>query len=147
MMEKDFWKHKTLEALSPEEWEAICDGCAKCCLIKLRQNETQQVCFTNVVCRYLDLETCRCSDYLHRHENVPDCLYLTVQLAREADWLPRTCSYRLLAEGKDLPWWHPLQTGMPASTRQAGGSVYGKVVSEAEVDDNDLEDMVVDWFD
>ncbi len=147
MMEKDFWKHKTLEALSPEEWEAICDGCAKCCLIKLRKNETQQVCFTNVVCRYLDLETCRCSDYPHRHENVPDCLYLTVQLAREADWLPRTCSYRLLAEGKDLPWWHPLQTGMPASTRQAGGSVYGKVVSEADVDENDLEDMVVDWFD
>lgn len=133
--------------MSHEEWESLCDGCAKCCLIKFRERGTKIVRFTNVVCRYLDLETCRCSDYPNRHDNVPECVLLTAEIARHADWLPSTCAYRLVADGMDLPWWHPLKTNDSNSAKKAGGTVYNKVVSEAEVDDADLEDMVVNWFD
>ena len=144
---KPFWKEKTFEQISHEEWESLCDGCAKCCLIKLRVPETQVVKFTNVVCRYLDLQTCQCSDYPNRHRDVPECILLTPELARHLDWLPKTCAYRLVAEGQDLPWWHPLKTKDQNSPLRAGGTVFGKVVSETEVDEYDLEDMVVSWFD
>lgn len=143
----DFWRKKSFEEMSKEEWESICDGCAKCCLIKFRETGRKGVRFTNVVCSYLDLETCRCTDYENRSINVPDCIQLTPEMARTIDWLPKTCSYRLLAEGKDLAWWHPLRSGDPSSTLKSGASVFGKVISENEVDENDLEDMIVDWFD
>jgi uncharacterized cysteine cluster protein YcgN (CxxCxxCC family) len=146
-IEKEFWKNKPLEALTPEEWEALCDGCSKCCLYKLTEDDDSKVRFTNVVCRFMDMETCHCTNYLHRHENVPECIYLTPKLAREANWLPSTCAYRLVAHGRDLPWWHPLKTGNPASALKTGNSVKNKVVSEEDVDPQDLEDMVVDWFD
>ncbi len=145
-LETEFWKNKTLAELSVAEWEALCDGCSKCCLYKLQEPGSDELRFTNVVCRYMDMDTCLCTDYRNRHENVPDCIHLTPRLAREANWLPKTCAYRLVAHGEDLPWWHPLRTGDPASTRKAGASVRGKVVSENEVDPEDLEDMVVDWF-
>jgi len=144
--EAEFWKKKRLEELSAEEWEALCDGCGKCCLFKLIEPEEEKVRFTNVTCRYMDLETCRCTDYDHRHENVPECLIVTPQLAREANWLPKTCAYRLVAHGEELPWWHPLRSGNAKSVILAGQSVFGKVVSEEDVDLDDLEDMVVDWF-
>lgn len=144
---KEFWKHKSFEEMTREEWESLCDGCAKCCLIKFRDPKTQAVRFTNVVCRYLNLETCQCTDYPRRHDNVPECILLTPEIARHADWLPKTCAYRLIADGQDLPWWHPLKTGDPDSARRAGRTVLRKVVSEAEVDEADLEDMVVNWFD
>lgn len=143
----EFWKQKRLEDLNPEEWESLCDGCSKCCLFKLRELGEREVRFTNVVCRYMNLDTCQCSDYDGRHENVPDCVYLTPKLTREADWLPKSCAYRLVASGLDLPWWHPLKTGQADSTLRTGNSVRGKVVSEEEVDPLDLEDMVVRWFD
>jgi hypothetical protein len=143
----EFWKRKSLEEMDETEWESLCDGCAKCCLIKFREPDSGLVKFTNVVCRYLNLETCQCGDYPNRHQNVPECVFLTPELARHADWLPATCAYRLVADGKDLPWWHPLKTHDPNSARRAGGTVYHKVVSEEEVDDADLEDMVVNWFD
>lgn len=142
-----FWKEKSFEEMTHTEWESLCDGCAKCCLIKFRERNTREVKFTNVVCRYLDLPTCRCSDYLNRHENVPECILLTPELARNLDWLPKTCAYRLVADGEDLPWWHPLKTRDTKSALRAGVTVYGRVVSEAEVDNDDLEDMVVNWFD
>jgi hypothetical protein len=144
--ETEFWKKKRLEELSAEEWEALCDGCGKCCLFKLIEPGEDKVDFTNVTCRYMDLETCRCTDYDHRHENVPECLFVTPQLAREANWLPKTCAYRLLAHGEELPWWHPLRSSDAKSVILAGQSVFGKVVSEEDVDLDDLEDMVVDWF-
>lgn len=146
MSQQPFWKTKQLEELSPDEWESLCDGCSKCCLFKLREDDQPGVRFTNVVCRYMDMNTCACSDYQHRHVNVPDCVYLTPKMAREADWLPNTCAYHLLGTGKDLPWWHPLVSGNPRSTLKAGVSVLGKAVSESEIDPEDLEDMVVDWF-
>ena len=143
----DFWRKKSLEEMSKAEWESLCDGCAKCCLIKFRETSRKGVRFTNVACAYLDLKTCRCKDYENRLSNVPDCIQLTPEMARKLDWLPKTCAYRLLAEGKDLAWWHPLRSGDPNSTLKSGASVYGKVVSEDEVDEKDLEDMIVDWFD
>ncbi len=145
-LEPEFWKKKPLEELTAAEWEALCDGCGKCCLFKLIAPEEDKVRFTNVTCRYMDLETCRCTDYDHRHENVPECLIVTPQLAREANWLPKTCAYRLVAHGEELPWWHPLRSGNVKSVILAGQSVLGKVVSEEDVDLDDLEDMVVDWF-
>ncbi len=145
-LEPEFWKKKTLEELTAEEWEAFCDGCGKCCLFKFIAPGEEKVRFTNVTCRYMDLQTCRCTDYQHRHENVPECLIVTPQLAREANWLPKTCAYRLVAHGEELPWWHPLRSGNVKSVILAGQSVFGKVVSEEDVDLDDLEDMVVDWF-
>jgi uncharacterized cysteine cluster protein YcgN (CxxCxxCC family) len=143
----DFWRTKTFEEMNQEEWESLCDGCAKCCLIKFRELHSKKVRITNVACAWLDLETCRCKDYENRLKNVPGCIQLTPELARHIDWLPKTCAYRLLADGKELLWWHPLRSGEPNSTRKSGASVYGKVVSEDDVDEADLEDMVVDWFD
>ena len=145
-LEIEFWKKKDLTAMSPEEWEALCDGCGKCCLFKFTNPNEDTVRFTNVVCRYMDLETCRCTDYDNRHVNVPDCIYLTPKIAKTVNWLPSTCAYRLVARGQDLPWWHPLKSGSPQSVFLAGESVRGKVVSEEEVDSDDMEDMVVDWF-
>lgn len=146
MLEPEYWKRKTLDEMNVEEWEALCDACSKCCLYKFQEADNPEVKFTNVVCRYMDPDTCLCSDYLNRHENVPECIHLTPKLAREANWLPKTCAYRLVALNQDLPWWHPLKTGDPSSTRKAGASVAGKAVSETLVDPDDLEDMVVDWF-
>lgn len=142
-----FWKEKTLEELTAEEWEALCDGCGKCCLIKLINNKTNKVEYTNVTCKYLDLDTIQCMHYEDRHKLVPDCVMLTPELIGQFDWLPDTCAYKLLAQGKDLQWWHPLISGDKRTVVMAGISIKGKVVSESEIDPDDIEDMVVDWFD
>ncbi|MCB2210445.1 YcgN family cysteine cluster protein [bacterium] len=142
-----FWEEKTLEELTPAEWEALCDGCGKCCLHKIEDVETGKVYYTNVACRLLDTAACRCTDYANRSTIVTDCVPLTPARVREIGWLPATCAYCLLAEGKPLPWWHPLRSGDPKTVRKAGVTVCGKVVPEQDVDLNDLEDMVVDWFD
>ncbi len=145
-LEAEYWKKKDLRDMNPEEWEALCDGCGKCCLFKFTNPDEETVRFTNVVCRYMDLETCRCTAYDNRHVNVPDCIYLTPKIAKTVNWLPSTCAYRLVARGEDLPWWHPLKSGSPQSVFLAGEAVRGKVVSEEDVDPDDMEDMVVDWF-
>ena len=142
-----FWEEKTLAELTPEEWESLCDGCAKCCLHKIEDIDSGEVYYTNVACRLLDLKTCRCSDYANRSRLVPDCLQLSADLVGQLSWLPESCAYRRVAEGKPLTWWHPLISGDPATVRQVGVAVCGKVVAEGEVDLDDLEDMVVDWFD
>lgn len=142
-----FWEKKPLEEMSLEEWEALCDGCAKCCLHKIEDVDTGKVYYSNVACRLLDLETCRCTDYADRAKLVPDCLQITREMIRETNWLPESCAYRRLAEGRGLAWWHPLVSGNPESARRMGRSVCGRVVSEEEVNLADLEDMVVDWFD
>ncbi len=145
--DQPFWERKTLEEMTPAEWEALCDGCAKCCLHKIEDCDTGQVFFTQVACRLLDLETCRCQDYANRSKRVPDCVSLTPQVVRETGWLPRSCAYRRLAEGRGLAWWHPLVSGSSDHVHEMGVSVRGKVIPEAEIDLDDLEDMVVDWFD
>lgn len=125
-----FWIGKTLAELTLAEWEALCDGCGKCCLHKLEDEDTGQLFFTNVACRLLNLTTARCSRYADRFRWVPDCVPLTPAEVQRVNWLPSTCAYRLRAEGQPLPEWHPLLTGDPDSTRQAGVSVCGWAIPE-----------------
>lgn len=138
-----FWKRKTLAEMSAAEWESLCDGCGRCCLHKLRDDATGALSFTNVACRLLDTETCRCTDYAHRRRRVPDCVRLTPETVAEIDWLPPSCAYRRLSEGRDLPAWHPLITGEQQSVQRAGASVSGRVVSETEA--GAIENYVVAW--
>lgn len=135
LMEKPFWKTKTLEAMSPQEWESLCDGCGKCCVSKLEDEDTGEIYFTSVGCRLFNAETCRCSDYANRHALVSDCIGLTPQNVRTISWLPKTCGYRLVAEGRDLFPWHPLVSGDPDSVHKAGMSMRGRVTaSESELE-------------
>jgi uncharacterized cysteine cluster protein YcgN (CxxCxxCC family) len=139
---KPFWQQKKINDLTPEEWEAICDGCAQCCIVKFEDVDTKEIFFTDVVCQFLDLSTCRCTSYLQRTRLVPTCLILTPQLVGQLSWMPATCAYRLLAEGKPLPWWHPLVSENPDTVHQAGTSVRGKVISEKGIPEAELEDHI-----
>ena len=142
-----FWTRKTLEEMSPEEWESLCDGCGRCCLNKLWDPESRRVRFTAVACRLLDRKTCRCRDYPNRVEQVPECVVLSPEEVDDHGLLPPSCAYRRLAEGRPLPAWHPLVSGSRESVHEAGISVRGKVISEEWVHPDDLEDHIVDWFD
>lgn len=136
-----FWTYKSLAQLSPTEWEALCDGCGRCCLQKFKNPTTGKVYYTWVACYLLDLETCRCSDYDMRHILVPDCLQLKPSNILQLRWLPRTCAYRLLAEGRDLPPWHPLISNDPQSVRKAGISVHDRAISEEHVHPDDVHNF------
>ncbi|MBY0339132.1 MAG: YcgN family cysteine cluster protein [Acetobacteraceae bacterium] len=138
-----FWRTKSLDAMTRAEWESLCDGCGRCCLHKLRDNDTGRLYFTEVACRLLDTATARCSDYADRKARVPDCVKLTPAKLKTIDWLPPTCGYRLVAEGRDLPWWHPLVSGTQATVAQAGVSVAGRAVRERDADA--LEEHVARW--
>jgi uncharacterized cysteine cluster protein YcgN (CxxCxxCC family) len=128
-----FWKTKTLEELTSEEWESLCDGCGRCCLVKLEDEDTSEVYTTRLACSMLDVRTCRCRDYANRFSKMPDCLEIDVKRARELTWLPATCGYRIVGEGRDLPWWHPLVSGSPETVHQAGISVKSFAMSERRV--------------
>lgn len=143
--EEPFWKRKTLAELSREEWESLCDGCGKCCLVKLQDPDTEEIAYTDVACRLLDGATCRCTDYARRKRRVRDCVVLTPAVVADLSWMPSTCAYRLLKEGRDLAWWHPLVSGDPGTVHEAGMSVRGRVISETLVKDAELADHVVDW--
>ena len=141
MSTERFWE-KPIEALDRGEWEKLCDGCGKCCLHKIEDAITGAVQPTNVACRLLDRHSCRCSSYKTRRAFVPDCVRLTAANVDRYQWLPTTCAYRLRAEGRPLPDWHPLLTGDPESVHRAGVSVRGWTVSEDEA--GDLEHHLVD---
>jgi len=141
--ELPFWKRKTLTEMSKAEWESLCDGCARCCLNKLENDATGEVQYTDVACRLLDSHACRCTSYVDRRRFVPDCVILTTRNVKRLTWMPSTCAYRLVAQGKDLYWWHPLVSGDPETVHAAGISVRGRVVSERDTDD--LENHVVGW--
>jgi uncharacterized protein len=138
-----FWKTKSLEEMTHEEWESLCDGCGRCCLHKLRHEDTNELSHTNVACRLLDLHSCRCSRYALRRRYVPDCVSLTPALVREIDWLPPSCAYRRVAEGKGLAWWHPLVSGDPNTVHTAGVSIRGRAIDERKA--GALEDHIEDW--
>ena len=138
-----FWDEKSVAEMSDAEWEALCDGCARCCLIKLEDEDTGAIGTTSVVCELLDVDTCRCTRYPERHQLVPDCIDFNAEVIAELAWLPDTCAYRLLAEGKPLAWWHPLISGNSATVHEAGVSVRGNVVSETHVHPDELTSMIV----
>jgi uncharacterized protein len=124
-----FWKTTQLEDMSRREWESLCDGCGKCCLSKLEDEDTGQIVWTSVACRLFDAGKCACRDYTNRNIEVPDCVLLTPENVRTIPWLPKTCGYRLVAEGKDLFDWHPLISGSPDTVHKAGVSIRGKVTA------------------
>jgi hypothetical protein len=138
-----FWKTKTLDAMTRAEWESLCDGCGRCCLHKLRDEETERLAWTEVACRLLDTRSCQCSDYPNRRQKVPDCVKLTPKKLATIDWLPPSCAYRLLAEGRPLMWWHPLVSGTRDTVHEAGISVRGRAVRERDA--GPLEEHVVRW--
>lgn len=142
-----FWEDKSLNEMSAEEWEALCDGCGRCCLTKLEDEETAEVFVSDVHCRLLDGETCRCTDYVNRQKKVPDCIRLTPDNVGEIAWIPRSCAYRRLAEGRGLAWWHPLVSGDPETVVAAGVSVRGRTLSEEKVTAGEWEDHIVTWPD
>jgi len=144
--EAPFWRRKSLAEMTDSEWESLCDGCGRCCLVKLEEEETENIYFTNVGCRLLDTQSCRCRDYPGRSDKVEDCVRLTPEVVGEIGWLPPTCGYRLIAEGKDLYWWHPLVSGDADTVHAAGVSVRGRVRDlEDDVARGDLEDRIVSW--
>jgi uncharacterized cysteine cluster protein YcgN (CxxCxxCC family) len=138
-----FWKQVPLSEMSREQWESLCDGCAKCCLQKFEDEETREIFFTNIVCDLLDTENCRCTHYSERSQRVPSCVTLTPADLEDPYWLPTTCAYRLLAEGKEIPAWHPLVSGSDDSVVLSGNSIQGRVVRESEADY--WEHHLIDW--
>lgn len=140
-----FWKKYPLEALNTQEWEALCDGCGLCCLVKLEDEDTQEVAYTKVACKLLDCTTARCSNYPERLDYVPDCIQLTPEKLRQIHWLPASCAYRRLNEGKSLPSWHYLNTGSRQSVIKARKSAASRCISETEVDEEQIDEYIVRW--
>jgi len=141
---KPFWETKPLHAMNDAEWEALCDGCAKCCVHKLEDEDTGEIHYTCVACRMLDVNTCRCTGYPDRHELVPECAVLSADQPGHFHWMPATCAYRLIYESKPLPEWHPLLTGNPASVHEHGASARKKLIPEFLADEEALENYIVD---
>jgi uncharacterized cysteine cluster protein YcgN (CxxCxxCC family) len=134
-MNDQFWKRKSLSEMTAAEWESLCDGCGLCCMLKVQDEDTGDVFYTDVACRLFDIETCRCTDYANRAKQVADCLVLTPDEKDAYEWLPDSCAYRRLANGQELPGWHPLITGRPESVHEAGISMQGKATSENDADE------------
>ncbi|WP_221794865.1 YcgN family cysteine cluster protein [Oceanobacter mangrovi] len=138
-----FWQRKTLAEMSREEWESLCDGCGRCCLHKLQDDDTDEVYYTDIHCRYMQRDNCRCTVYLERQKKVPNCVWLTPEQASEFHWLPETCAYRLLAEGYPLFDWHPLISGDPDSVHKAGISIANAGVPDDKVPEDEWEDHII----
>lgn len=140
-----YWEHKPLTKLNQQEWEALCDGCGKCCMNKLEDEDTGHVVMTNVACRLLDDSSCQCSQYPIRHNFVPECIVLKPSnIAENAYWMPQTCAYYLLWTGKPLPDWHPLISGDPETVHSSGASMRHRTVPEFEISDDDWEDHIIE---
>lgn len=131
--------------MTAQEWELLCDGCGRCCLVKLEDIDTGELHYTDVACRLLDLDLCRCTDYENRTQRVADCVMISPDNVAETDWLPPTCAYRLLHENKELRWWHPLISGTAQTVDDAGISVRGKIIAEDTVAEDDVQDHCVKW--
>lgn len=142
-MSEPFWKRKTLAQMSQAEWESLCDGCGKCCLHKLQDEDTGRIHLTMVACRLLDIDSCRCGNYAERHREVPECVRISADQVASLT-LPSSCAYRLVAEGRDLAAWHPLVSGKASSVHRARASIREWAVSERELSgDDDWEDYVI----
>ena len=144
-LRREFWKRFSLDELPIHEWEALCDGCGRCCLLKFEDEDTDEVAYTNIACHLFDPQTCRCGNYPLRKQLVKGCVIVRPEnIEQIVDWMPNTCAYRLLAEGKPLADWHPLVSGDPNSVVDAGISMSGKTVSESKVDEDDWPDYIVE---
>jgi len=142
-----FWNTKPLDEMSPSEWESLCDGCGRCCLHKLEDIDTGLYFYTDVACRLLDSETCRCTNYQKRGALIKDCIQLAHTDSDQYNWLPITCAYRRIAEGRGLEWWHPLISGDRETVHEASISVRGRCVDENTVSADQLEDHIISWVD
>lgn len=140
-----FWKQKTLVAMNREEWESLCDGCGKCCLHKLEDTDTGELAYTRVICRYFDEASCHCQVYEQRKKLVPECVVLRPDNLKDLPWMPASCAYRLLYEGKDLPDWHPLVAGNRDLMEESGNTVAGKVISEEFIHEDGYDEHIVRW--
>ena len=145
MSVKAFWLNKTMETFSIKEWESLCDGCGKCCLHKLEDSQSGEVTYTRVACQLLDTTDCQCKDYNRRQLKVKGCLQVTPAMAKNGSSLPNTCAYRLIAQGADLPDWHPLKTGDNFSTLSCGQSAADRLLSEAYVHSDGLDEHIISW--
>ena len=140
-----FWEEKSLAEMTRDEWESLCDGCARCCLHKLEDEDTGEVVYTDVVCQYLEQSSCRCQEYQQRNILVPNCVWLKPEDVEAFHWLPNTCAYRLVAEGQPLAPWHPLISGSRSSVLEAGIAVTHRCISETRVAEEDFEDRIIHW--
>ncbi len=141
-----FWQTKTLDEMDRTEWESLCDGCGRCCLVKLEDEDTQEIHLTRLSCRLLDVGSCRCSDYANRQSKVPDCIAIDPAKVRNLSWLPPTCGYRLVEEGRDLPWWHPLVSGSQDTVHEAGISVRGWALNETRIKPDQFHRYIIKDF-
>lgn len=140
-----FWIKYSLEQMTQAEWEAVCDGCGLCCLVKLEDEDSGEVCYTKVACKLLDGQTAACSDYANRMVHVPDCIQLDYDSLQKIKWLPSSCAYRRLNEGKNLPTWHYLNTGSRSSVREARKSAAGRCISELDINEDEIDEYVIRW--
>ena len=143
MSAQPFWETKTLKQMSKQEWESLCDGCARCCLHKLEDEDNDEVYYTDVHCRYMDKNDCSCTVYQTRNEKVPECIWLTPEQAHSFHWLPDTCAYRLVAEGKPLYDWHPLISGDPDSVHKSGISLQGKGIPDDKIPEEEWQSRII----
>ncbi len=142
-----FWEQKSLTQMSEEEFEALCDNCARCCLIKLEDEETGKIYPSNVHCKLLNIDNCQCIDYENRHKIVADCIKLNVDNILSLSWIPKSCAYRLIAENKPLKWWHPLVSGSKDTVIKAGISIKGKTICESKIKPDEWENHIYEWND
>ena len=140
-----FWKTKNMAEMSPSEWESLCDNCGKCCCIRLEDEVTGDIYITDVACKLFDPASCKCTDYANRSKKVPDCVTLTKNNVAQLKWMPRTCAYRLVSEGKDLPDYHHLISGSRETIHQVGMSVQDAVTSEIFVSEDEQATRIVIW--
>ena len=144
-MGNNFWERKNLIDMNENEWESLCDKCGKCCVIKLEDFDTQEVHYTNVSCKLLCEKSASCKDYENRKSIVPDCIILSPDNLKDLKWMPKTCAYKLLNEGKNLPYWHPLLSGNDKEIVNSGNSVKNRVTNENEIKIKDLPDYIFNW--
>lgn len=145
MTQEPFWKAKTLQEMSRDEWESLCDNCGKCCCFRLQDEDTDDVYITDVACKLFDDQSCTCTDYPNRSVKVPDCVTITPDNVHDLTWMPQTCAYRLIAQGSDLPPYHHLVTGSRTTIHETGWSVQGAVQSENDIEEDQLPYHIVIW--